>query len=53
MSRIAKSELLYDELLGIEDVIQRIDSVTLDAVRTLAGKLLRQPESLAVVGPAR
>jgi predicted Zn-dependent peptidase len=53
MSRIAKSELLYDELLGIEDVIQRIDAVTLDDVRTLARKLLRQRESLAVVGPAR
>ena len=53
MSRIAKAELLYDELLGIEEVIRRIDAVTLDDVRALARGLLRQPETLAVVGPGR
>jgi predicted Zn-dependent peptidase len=52
MARIGKAELLYDELLGIEDVIRRIDAVTLQDVHALARNLFRQPEALAVVGPA-
>ena len=51
MARIAKAELLYDDLPSIDEVIHRIDAVTLDDVRTLARNLLRQPETLAVVGP--
>ncbi|MDX6327324.1 MAG: hypothetical protein QOK15_3678 [Nocardioidaceae bacterium] len=51
MARIGKAELLYDELLGIQDVIQRIDAVTLEDVHALARSLFRQPETLAVVGP--
>ena len=51
MSRIAKAELLYDELPSIDEVLHRVDAVTLDDVRTLARTLLRQPEVLAVVGP--
>jgi predicted Zn-dependent peptidase len=51
MSRIAKSELLYDDLPSIAEVIRRIDEVTLDEVHTLARDLFRQPETLAVVGP--
>jgi predicted Zn-dependent peptidase len=51
MARIGKAELLYDELLSIEDVINRIDAVTLEDVHTLARRLFRQPETLAVVGP--
>ena len=33
MSRLGKSELVYDELLSIDEVIARIDAVTLDEVR--------------------
>jgi len=51
MSRIAKAELVYDELPSIDEVISRIDDVTLDDVHTLARNLFRQPETLAVVGP--
>jgi predicted Zn-dependent peptidase len=51
MARIGKAELLYDELLGIEEVIRRIDAVTLEDVHGLARSLFRQPETLAVVGP--
>ena len=51
MSRIAKAELLYDEYLSIDEVIRRINDVTLDDVRTLARNLLTQPQTLAVVGP--
>ena len=52
MSRLGKGELVDDELLSIDEVIARIDAVTLDDVRTLAADLFSQPEILAVVGPA-
>ena len=52
MSRLGKAELVYDELLTIDEVIQRIDGVTLDQVHDLAKDLFAQPEVLAVVGPA-
>jgi predicted Zn-dependent peptidase len=51
MSRLGKAELVYDELLSIDEVMARIESVTLDEVRDLAAELFSQPEVLAVVGP--
>ena len=51
MSRLGKAELVDDELLAIDEVIARIDAVTLDDVRLLAAELFSQPEILAVVGP--
>jgi predicted Zn-dependent peptidase len=51
MSRLAKAELLYDELPGLDEVIRRIDAVTVEDVQLLAKELFEQPETLAVVGP--
>jgi predicted Zn-dependent peptidase len=51
MSRIAKAELLYDELPSIDEVLRRVEDVTLDDVNTLARNLFRQGQTLAVVGP--
>ncbi|MGA8209069.1 MAG: pitrilysin family protein [Nocardioidaceae bacterium] len=51
MSRIAKAELLYDELPSIDEVLHRVASVTLEDVNTIARRLFRQPQTLAVVGP--
>jgi predicted Zn-dependent peptidase len=51
MSRIAKAELLYDELPSIDEVLRRVDEVTLDDVNPLAKSLFRQQQTLAVVGP--
>jgi len=51
MSRIAKAELLYDELPSIDEVLQRVADVTLEDVNALARSLFRQPQTLAVVGP--
>ena len=51
MSRIAKAELLYDELPSVEEMIRRIDGVTLADVHDLARTLLSRRETLAVVGP--
>jgi predicted Zn-dependent peptidase len=51
MSRIGKAELVHDELLTIDEVLARIDAVTLEQVNTLAAELLSRPEILAVVHP--
>jgi len=51
MSRIAKAELLYDELPSLDEVIRRIDAVTIDEVQVLATELFNQPETLAIAGP--
>ena len=52
MSRLGKAELVYDELLTIDEVMARIDAVTLEEVREIAAELFTKPEILAVVGPA-
>ncbi|TDC43244.1 insulinase family protein [Micromonospora sp. KC213] len=51
MSRLAKGELLYGDLTPVDDLLTRVDAVTLDEVNTLAADLLARPMSLAVVGP--
>jgi predicted Zn-dependent peptidase len=51
MSRIGKAELVYADLLPLDEVIRRIEQVTADDVRALAAALFSQPEILAVVGP--
>jgi predicted Zn-dependent peptidase len=50
MSRLGKGELLYDELLSVDDVLRRVDAVTPEAVRRVAAELLTRPMSLAVIG---
>ncbi|MGL5808600.1 MAG: M16 family metallopeptidase [Nocardioides sp.] len=52
MSRIGKSELMREDLLSLDQVIDRIDEVTVAEVATLAREILSQPEILALVGPA-
>jgi predicted Zn-dependent peptidase len=51
MSRIAKAELLYDELPSIDDVLDRVAEVTVEDVNRLAHTLFTQNQTLAVVGP--
>jgi predicted Zn-dependent peptidase len=53
MSRLGKSELVYGELMTVNEVIAAIDSVTLDDVQDLAADLFMRPTSLAVIGPYR
>jgi predicted Zn-dependent peptidase len=53
MSRVAKAELLYDELPGIDTVIERINAVTIEDVHILAKELFSRTETLAVIGPKR
>ena len=51
MSRLGKGELVYGELLSVDEVIARIDAVTLDDVRDIAQDLLAGELALAVIGP--
>ncbi len=51
MSRLGKSELVYGELMTVNEVIAAIDSVTLDDVQEVAADLFTRPTSLAVIGP--
>lgn len=51
MSRIGKSELVHGEILGFDEILSEISSVTASDIRKLAGETLSQSPSLAVVGP--
>jgi predicted Zn-dependent peptidase len=51
MSRLGKSELVYGQLLTVDDVLARIDAVTLDDVRDVAAAVLAAKQTLAVIGP--
>ncbi len=51
MSRIGKSELVYGDVLGVDELIARIDAVTTVDVADLAADLLGRPRVLSVVGP--
>jgi predicted Zn-dependent peptidase len=51
MSRLGKGELLYDELLSVDDLLAKVDAVTAEQVNAAAADLLVRPTSLAVVGP--
>jgi predicted Zn-dependent peptidase len=53
MSRLGKSELSYGEYLPVREVLERIDSVGEDEVRSVAAELYAQDTCLAVVGPYR
>jgi predicted Zn-dependent peptidase len=52
MIRLGKAELVHDEILEIDEVMARIDAVTLDEVREVAAEVFSRREILAVVGPA-
>ncbi|XRQ03543.1 M16 family metallopeptidase [Actinomadura welshii] len=51
MSRIGKSELVYESLLPVDEVLSRIEAVTLDDVRAIAAEILSAPRALTVIGP--
>ena len=51
MTRIGKSELVYGDVLGVDDLIHHVDSVTRRQVIEVAAYLLQQPRCLTVVGP--
>jgi predicted Zn-dependent peptidase len=51
MSRIGKAELVHGELLSVDNIIERINKVSLDEVSAVAAEVLAAKPTLAVVGP--
>ncbi len=51
MARIGASQLLYHEVLTVDEVLARIEAVTLEDVRAVAAELAGAPRTLSVVGP--
>jgi predicted Zn-dependent peptidase len=53
MTRLGEVELFQERLLSLDEVLARLDAVTLDDVNVLAADLFSRPETLAVVGPGK
>ncbi len=53
MSRLGKSELSYGEYLPVREVLDLLDAVDTEQVRSVAAELLTRDLCLAVVGPYR
>jgi len=51
MSRIGKAVLVHGEYLSVDEVLARVDAVTLDDVGDVAAEVLAARPTLAVVGP--
>ncbi|BAL92173.1 putative M16-family peptidase [Actinoplanes missouriensis 431] len=51
MSRLAKSELLHGDMMGVDELLARVDAVTVAEVNKVAAELFSGERSLAVVGP--
>jgi predicted Zn-dependent peptidase len=51
MTRIGKSELVYGDVLGVDQLLAEIDAVTPADVADIAAEILSRPRCLAVVGP--
>ncbi|MDT4911558.1 MAG: hypothetical protein QOC66_686 [Pseudonocardiales bacterium] len=51
MTRIGKSEVAYGDIIGLDEVLGRVDAVTVDDVAAVAAELLGRPRCLTIVGP--
>jgi predicted Zn-dependent peptidase len=51
MTRIGKSELVYGDIMGVDELLGLIDAVTPADVADIAAELLGRPRCLTVVGP--
>ncbi len=51
MTRLGKSELCYGDIMGVDELLASIDSVTPAEVTAVAQELLTRPRCLTVVGP--
>jgi len=51
MSRIGSSLLLHGEVLGVDELLQRVEAVSVDDVAEVARTVATAPRTLAVVGP--
>ena len=51
MTRIGRSETVYGDILGLDDVLAHIDGVSAADVADVAADVLARPRCLTVVGP--
>jgi predicted Zn-dependent peptidase len=51
MSRLGRSEIGHGEILTLDEVLERVDRVTLEDCARSAARVLQRPRALAVVGP--
>jgi predicted Zn-dependent peptidase len=51
MSRIGKNEIVYGHVMGFDEILKEISSVTHEDVRKVAGEFLTKTPTLALVGP--
>ncbi|MBV9098242.1 MAG: insulinase family protein, partial [Frankiaceae bacterium] len=51
MSRLGKAELVYGELMTVDEILAAIDAVTLDDVHEVAASVFGGPTALAAIGP--
>ena len=51
MTRLGKSDLVYSRLEPVDEILARVEAVTLDDVRDVANAIMTKPKALAVVGP--
>lgn len=50
MNRLGKNELMLGKHYSLDDMIRRIDSVTMDEIEQLIGSLFSQPFAVSMVG---
>ncbi len=51
MSRIGSSLLLHGHILEVDELLAKVEAVTVEDVGNVAAKLMDQPRTLSVVGP--
>jgi len=51
MSRLGKAELVYGELMTVDEILAAVDAVTLDDVHEIATALFGAPQAIAAIGP--
>jgi predicted Zn-dependent peptidase len=53
MARIGKSEISHGEILSVDELLDRVDSVTAEDAQHVARETFSRPMALTVVGPFR
>jgi predicted Zn-dependent peptidase len=51
MSRLGKSEIANGEILTVDQILRRVEGVTLEDARSVAHRVLSRPMTLTVLGP--
>jgi predicted Zn-dependent peptidase len=52
MSRLGRNELLLQKHLTLDEIIEKVEHVTLDSVNQLANKIFHSAKSMAIISPS-